>query len=287
MSNDIVIEAWNTVLFEKFTRFRHLFVEGYSRHSDEYLDRHPCPLGTKVLDIGCGWGDTTISIAKTVGPDGRAFGVDCAENYIDICNADAAKAGVDNVEFFVADVESEDLGGPFDAAFARCGTMFFNLPGLAMKNVRNSLKPGGKFTQIVWRKREDNAWLHDAELCAKAIVPIVSHDETDAVHCGPGPFSMAGPDMVSDMLRSTGFERIGFERYDVDMCIGKDVDEAIEFALAIGPTGEIIRLAEEEGERLTPQVREALQEKFSETVRADGSVWAGSSSWFVTAHRPG
>ena len=156
-----------------------------------------------------------------------------------------------------------------------------------MKNVRNSLKPGGKFTQIVWRKREDNAWLHDAELCAKAIVPIVSHDETDAVHCGPGPFSMAGPDMVSDMLRSTGFERIGFERYDVDMCIGKDIDEAIEFALAIGPTGEIIRLAEEEGERLTPQVREALQEKFSETVRADGSVWAGSSSWFVTAHSPG
>lgn len=287
MSNDIVIEAWNTVLFEKFTRFRHLFVEGYSRHSDEYLERNPYPLGTKVLDIGCGWGDTTISIAETVGPGGRAFGVDCAENYIDICNADAAKAGVDNVEFFVADVESEDLGGPFDAAFARCGTMFFNLPGLAMKNVRKSLKPGGKFTQIVWRKREDNAWLYDAELCTKAIVPIVSHDETDAVHCGPGPFSMAGPDMVSDMLRSTGFERIGFERYDVDMCIGKDIDEAIEFALAIGPTGEIIRLAEEEGERLTPQVREALQEKFSETVRADGSVWAGSSSWFVTAHRPG
>ena len=71
------------------------------------------------------------------------------------------------------------------------------------------------------------------------------------------------------------------------MCIGRDIDEAIEFALAIGPTGEIIRLAEEEGERLTPQVREALQEKFSETARADGSVWAGSSSWFVTAHSPG
>lgn len=286
MSNDIVIEAWNTVLFEKFTRFRHLFVYGYSCHSDKYFEEHPYSPGDKVLDIGCGWGDTTITIAESLGHGGRAYGVDCAENYIGICNADAAEAGVDNIEFFVADVESDDLGGPYDAAFARCGTMFFNLPGLATKNVRKSLKPGGHFTQIVWRKREDNAWLHEAELCTKAIVPIVSHDETDAVHCGPGPFSLAGPDMVSDMLQSTGFERVSFERHDVDMCIRRDIDEAIEFALAIGLAGDIIRLAEEEGERLTPQVRGALQKKFSERIREDGSVWAGSSSWFVTAYNP-
>ena len=92
--------------------------------------------------------------------------------------------------------------------------------------------------------------------------------------------------MVSDMLQSIGFEHVGFERYDIDMCIGRDINEAVEFALDIGPTGEIIRLAEEEGERLTPQVREALMEKFSTKVRDDGSVWAGSSSWFVTSYNP-
>jgi ubiquinone/menaquinone biosynthesis C-methylase UbiE len=286
MSNDIIIEAWNTVLFDKFTKYRHLFVEGYSQHSDEYLKRHPYSPGTTVLDIGCGWGDTTIKIAASVGPDGKAYGVDCAENYLKICNGDSADAGVENTEFFMADVESDDLGGPYDAAFARCGTMFFYLPGLAMRNIRKSLKPGGKFTQIVWRKREDNAWLHDAELCTRAIVPIVSHDETDAVHCGPGPFSLAGPDMVSDMLQSTGFERVSFERYDIDMCIGRDIDEALEFALDIGPAGEIIRLAEEEGERLTPQVRESIADTFKKTMRDDGSVWAGSSAWFITAYNP-
>ena len=56
--------------------------------------------------------------------------------------------------------------------------------------------------------------------------------------------------------------------------------------LAIGPAGEIIRLAEEEGERLTPQVRDSIRDKFSKTVRDDGSVWAASSSWFVTAYNP-
>ncbi len=97
---------------------------------------------------------------------------------------------------------------------------------------------------------------------------------------------MAGPDMVSEMLLSTGYERISFERFDTDMCIGRDIEEAIEFALAIGPAGEIIRLAEEEGERLTPEVIKSLRNAFGKTVREDGSVWASSSAWFVTAYNP-
>ena len=187
---------------------------------------------------------------------------------------------------FVADVERENLGGPYDQAFARFGTMFFSLPGLAMKNIRSALKPGGKFTQVVWRKREDNPWLHDAERCVREIVPVVSHDETDAVHCGPGPFSMAGPDMVSDMMQSVGFQHIQFERFDSDICIGRTLDEAIEFALELGPSGEIIRLAGETGQKLKGKVSTALGDVVSGYVRADGSVWAPSSAWFITATNP-
>ena len=171
--------------------------------------------------------------------------------------------------------------------FARFGTMFFNLPGAAFRNIRKSLKPGGTFTMIVWRKREDNPWVHEAELVAREIVPVVAHDETDQVHCGPGPFSMAGADMVSSMLKAAGFERVSFERYDTKIGIGVDADEAIEFAMALGPAGEIIRLAGDEGVRLKPQVVAALKKVLAPHTRADGSVWADSSSWVVTAHVPG
>lgn len=287
MSNDIVIEAWNTVLFEKFSRFKYLFIEGYAAISEEALKRHKYSEGASVLDVGCGFGDCTIQIAKSLSNDGSAIGVDCASNFIEESEKAAREEGVNNARFFVADVEADDLGGPYDEAFARFGTMFFNLPGLAMKNIRQSLKPGGKFTQVVWRKREDNPWLHDAELCVKEIVPVISHDDTDAVHCGPGPFSMAGPDMVSDMLQSVGFERIQFERFDSDICIGRNIEEAIQFALEIGPAGEVIRLAEGEGERLKGRVIEALQEVIGKYVRDDGSIWAPSSAWFITAYNPG
>jgi hypothetical protein len=97
---------------------------------------------------------------------------------------------------------------------------------------------------------------------------------------------MAGPDMVSDMLQSVGFERIQFERFDSDICIGRNIEEAIQFALEIGPAGEIIRLAEADGERLKSTVVEALQDVIGQFAREDGTIWAPSSAWFITAYNP-
>ena len=284
-SNDVVVEAWNTVLFDKFVRFKHLLVAGLAGHSDEVLRRNTYPAGARVLDVGCGFGDSTIRIAQLVGPGGEALGVDCAENFVRAAQREAAEAGVSNARFFTADVQSDDLRGPYDGAFARFGTMFFMMPGVALRNIRTALKPGGVLTQIVWRKREDNPWLHDAELKVREIVPVVSHEDTDQVHCGPGPFSMSGPDLVSSMLVSAGYTGVSFERFDTDICIGRDLEDAIEFAMALGPAGEIMRLAGAEGARLKPAVAAALRQTLARYVRSDG-VWAPSSTWFITARRP-
>lgn len=284
--NDIVVEAWNTVLFDKFERFKHLLLAGLAGHSDELLARGQFREGDRVLDVGCGFGDSTIKIAGLVGPSGEAVGVDCARRFIETGERDAEDAGITNAKFFVADVQDDDLRGPYDQAFARFGTMFFMSPVPALRNIRKALRPGGGFAQIVWRKREDNPWLHDAELRVREIVPVVTHDDTDQVHCGPGPFSMSGPDMVSSMMKAAGYAGIGFERFDTDICIGRDLDEAVEFAIALGPAGEIIRLAGADGERLLPQVSAALREALSRYARKDG-VWAPSSTWFITARNPG
>ena len=283
--NEIVVEAWNTVLFEKFTRFKHLLIQGLSAHSDAVLAQHPYPAGARVLDVGCGFGDSTRLIARRVGSAGEAVGVDCASNFIAAAQRDTIAEGLANASFFVADVQTEDLRGPYDFAFSRFGTMFFMNPGAALRNVRRALEPGAELTMVVWRRREDNPWLHDAELRVKEIVPVVSHEETDQVHCGPGPFSMSGPDLVSSMLKGQGYDRISFSRFDADICIGRDVAEAIEFAMALGPAGEVMRLAGAEGQRLKPKVVEALSETLSRYDRGDG-VWAPSSTWFVSARNP-
>ncbi|MGD9981484.1 MAG: class I SAM-dependent methyltransferase [Hyphomonadaceae bacterium] len=283
-ANDIPIEAWNTVLFDKFVRFRRVLTAGLSEHGNVALARLRYQPGLRVLDVGCGFGDTTQDIARQVGPAGEAVGVDCAENFIDLAIEEARASGVNNAKFFAADVQTADLRGPYDHGFARFGTQFFNLPGAALRNIARAIKPGGEFTMVVWRKREDNPWVHDAERLVREMVPVVAHEDTDQVHCGPGPFSMAGADMVSDMMQAAGFKNVRFQRYDCDICIGADMDEAVEFAMALGPAGEIIRLAGAEGERLRPKVADALRAMFAERRRGD-EVWAGSSSWAVTGER--
>lgn len=280
--NAIPIEAWDTILFEKFCRFRWVVTNGLSAHSDRFLGHRPYPAGAKVLDVGCGFGDTTQRIARQVGPEGVASGVDCAANFVKVATEEARGAGLVNTSFFVADAQTEDLRGPYDFLFARFGTMFFNAPVAALRNMRKTLRSGGELAMIVWRRREDNPWVHEAELRVKEIVPVVSHDDTNEVHCGPGPFSMAGPDMVSDMLRIAGYDRISFERFDTDICIGRSLDDAIEFAMSLGPAGEIIRLAGKAGEERKGEVVAALRETFADHLQADG-VMMPSSSWFVTA----
>lgn len=278
-ANAEAIEAWNTVLFDKFIRFRSVVTSGLGGHGDAVLHRHPPRAGSRVLDVGCGFGDTTQQIAKLVGPEGEAVGVDAAPRFIEGATKEAHEAGVKNARFFVADVESDDLKGPYDQVFARFGTMFFNNPVAALRNMRKALAKDGTLSIVVWRKREDNDWLHIAEKVARKFIPEPEkHDEPT---CGPGPFSMNGADMVSDQLLKAGFDHVTFERHDMPILIGRNVDEAIEFAMALGPAGEIVRLAKEEGEKHRPQVVAALRDAFSGLTTKEGTVVAPSSTWII------
>jgi len=280
--NAEAIQAWDGVLFEKFTRFRHILTTGLAVHGTEALRRHPLAEGTRVLDLGCGFGDTTLEIARAVGPAGSAVGVDAAVNFVEVATRDAREAGVKHARFFAADIQTEDLGGPYDLAYSRFGVMFFSSLVAAMRNVRRSLAPGGSILLVVWRKREDNDWMNTAEEAVKPILPAVPHDNPNEPTCGPGPFSMAGADVVSAQLVAAGYGHITFERFDTDICIGKDLDDALAFATTIGPAGEMIRLAAAKGIDETPRVTAALKAALAPYQRPNG-VFAPSSTWFVSA----
>jgi ubiquinone/menaquinone biosynthesis C-methylase UbiE len=281
-ANAEAIAAWDGVLFEKFSRYRHVLTTGLAIHGTEALRRHPPGTAARVLDVGCGFGDTTLEIAALVGPTGRAVGVDAALNFVDESSRGAQQAGAKHTHFFVADVQSGDLGGPYDLAFSRFGVMFFASPVAALRNIRKSLAPNGSLLMVVWRKREDNDWMHAAELAAKAILPAVPHDDPNQPTCGPGPFSMAGADTVSAQLAAAGYTHITFERFDTDICIGRNLDEALGFATTIGPAGEMIRLAASKGIDETPRVLAAIKEALAPYQRPDG-YFAPSSTWFVSA----
>jgi ubiquinone/menaquinone biosynthesis C-methylase UbiE len=282
--NAEAIHAWDGPLFDRFVRFREIMTNGLAAHGEEALRLYPPQVGQRVLDIGCGFGDTTQRIAGMVGPTGEAVGVDAAANFIEAARGEAAEAGASNARFLVADVQVTAFEETFDLAFSRFGTMFFTSPVAALRNVRDSLRPGGRLVMVVWRRREDNEWLYRAQTIVEGIVnrPEAYEEAT----CGPGPFSMANADTATDILNHAGYTDIALHRCDIPILIGRDVDEAVDLVMALGPAGEILRLLGDRAAHLQGEVRDALREGLS-VFDTDEGLRAPASTWIVTGSARG
>jgi len=282
-ANAEAIEAWDGPLYDRFVQFRELLITGLGMHGEKALRLAPPRTGERVLDVGCGFGDTALRIAGIVGPQGHVLGVDAAPRFIESANRDAQAAGVGNVRFAVADVQMTPFEEQFDMAFSRFGTMFFANPVAAMRNVCRAVKPGGRLAIVVWRSKTENEWLARAQEITERFV--TKPEEYDEPTCGPGPFSMANADTTSGILLSAGFASVALHRCDLPIKIGRDVDEAVELVMSLGPAGEILRLAGERAAHLHGPVKQALRESMAEWDGPEG-VSAPASTWIVTASVP-
>ena len=274
--NAEAIGLWNKVLVPKFTRFRRVLADGLSVHSRRALEMHPVHRGERVLDVGCGFGETTIELARATG---SALGIDCCQPFLEIGRADAARAGVAGAAFQLADGQTAQFEQPFDVCFARFGTMFFINPTAGMANLRRATRPHGRLLMIVYRRIEDNAHFGIAKQVARKHLPP---PPDEAPSCGPGPFSMADSQTTSAILKTAGWSDVAFERVDADAWIGDTVDDALAFQLAIGPAGEIMRDAGSLGDEKRPLIVEELRATL-ERFQTPSGVFMPTSSWCVTA----
>jgi SAM-dependent methyltransferase len=282
-TNREAADAWGGVLYDRWIQFRDVVTTQLAAFSNAAIELAPPGEGSRVIDLGCGLGDTSLRLAEEVGAGGSVHGVDVGERFIETAKIEAEEAGATNVSYAVADIQVGELGEGFDYAFSRFGMMFFASPVAALRNVRNALVPGGRLTMIVWRRKLDNDWLHRGELVTERY--LTEPDETDEPTCGPGPFSMANADTTSDILTHAGFEDIALNRLDVDYRMGSTMDEALALVMAIGPAGELIRLAGDAADEVRPQLEADLREAYAELERPDG-VFAPASVWIVTARAP-
>jgi len=283
-ANEEAVEAWSGVLFDRWARYRDVLAVSIREFSDVAFDLCRPQPGERVLDVGCGLGETTRAVAELVGPTGEVVGIDAGERFVETATAEAAEAGAGNVSYLTGDVQVADMGTGFDLAFSRFGTMFFANPVAALRNVRSSLRPGGRLCMVVWRSKLANEWLYRGELVVEKY--LERPEETDEPTCGPGPFSMANADTTSDIVTAAGFADVALRRCDISYLMGRDLDQAMEVVMAIGPAGELIRLAKDDAEKIRPQLERELREAYADLERDDG-VWAEASTWIVTGVNPG
>ena len=224
-----------------------------------------------------------MQLAKRVGPKGYVLGLDCCEGFLDFGRADVNAAGLKNVEFLDADVQTYPFKHDFDFCFSRFGTQFFENPVAALRNMRTALKPGGTMTMIVWRKIADNPWLGHAKNIVLRYLPPPGDD---ARSCGPGPFSMANQETVTKQLRN---RRLHQDRVRADRRAGvrgrRTSTTRWTFSSRWGRPAKCIARRERQPARATTKSPQDLKTALAPYQTNEGIVMA-SSSWKVTARNP-
>jgi SAM-dependent methyltransferase len=110
--------------------------------TNELLNRVEVRAGWRCLDLGCGGGHVSRELARRVGPDGHVVGIDLDATVLSLAAADAHSAGLNNLEFSVADA-AEIPASSYDLVYARCLLSHVEEPARVLAAIWDGLVPGG------------------------------------------------------------------------------------------------------------------------------------------------
>ena len=242
------------------------------------MDRAAIASGDRVIDVGCGCGETSIELASRVGASGSVIGIDIATPMLERARERVREAGIANVRFENADAETHALPAEaFDVVFSRFGVMFFSDPTRAFANLLQSLRPGGRLAFVCWQALDKNPWMGIPTAAASAVIPFPPKPPGDAP---PGPFGLADPQRIRRTVEGAGFRDLAIEPIDTVLDVGDgDLDGTIDFLVQMGPTGTALRNAGPDAQpRVVAAVKEAVARYHTERgLRMGGAVWIVSA----------
>ncbi len=275
------IEYWNEQSGPKWVALESLLDQQLGPIGLAAMARAALAPGERVLDIGCGCGQSTLQLGERVTASGSVLGVDVATAMIERARARARDSGMAHLRFENADAQSFAFApGAFDIAFSRFGVMFFADPVTAFANVRTALAPGGRLAVLCWQEIRRNPWMLVPLMAAAQHVPLPAPPAPGA----PGPFSLADTTRFHEILERAGWADVVCEPLEGELSLGGriDLERAVDFALRIGPVGATLREAGEAGEAALPAIKASVREALKPYATPEG-VRLEYAAWVVRA----
>ena len=277
MGNAEQIAEWNGALGRRWVEMQREIESIVVPFGEAALKVAALQRGERVIDIGCGCGDTSIELARRVGTAGMVLGVDVSKPMLEVARSRGALERCANLSFSNADASETQLPKNTDLLFSRFGVMFFHQPSLAFSHLRMSLRTGGRCVFVCWRTPRDNAWAMTPLAAARKAMDIT---RAPADPNAPGPFAFAEEDRLRTILSNAGYGSIDVVRFDAQIFLGATPRAAAESALRLGPTARLVR---EVGAEHETAILDAVEAAFMPLASPDGRVSLNGSAWIVSA----
>ena len=194
-----VISAWraSAPFWEKH---REIIRQMFAPVTQALVEEALIGTGQTVLDIATGPGEPALTIAARVGPKGKVFGIDPAQEMVDAARRATDYLGFSNAKFDVAAADSLPFpADTFDAVVSRFGVMFFPSPVDGVREMLRVLKPGRKLALAVWHFADRNPF-HSA----LSRVMDRHFDSPAPAPDAPDAFRFAAPGRLRDVLAKAG-----------------------------------------------------------------------------------
>ncbi|MFC0843035.1 class I SAM-dependent methyltransferase [Streptomyces noboritoensis] len=269
-------QAWNGPEGAHWARNQDRWNAVNEGFNEPLLDAAALTKECRVLDIGCGSGQTT-RLAALRAPHGYALGLDLSGPMLAEARVRAERDGVSNVAFEQGDAQVHPFeSAAYDSALSRYGLMFFADPVAAFGNIGRALRPGGRLAFVCPAAAERNGWVE--ALSALSGLPL-----GDLARPGlPGMFSLADPARIREVLTGAGFTAVTVTEAQAYGTWGSGAADAAEFLLGTGPGSHLMRQVDE---ATRVRARRTLEDRLRAHETADGTVRLLSTSWLVTADR--
>jgi SAM-dependent methyltransferase len=237
--------------------------------SDAGLRAAQVQAGERVLDVGCGCGDTSIALHNL---GAKVLGVDVSGPMLN-----HARGRNGDIDYLQADAATSDFGGNrFDLVFSRFGVMFFADPVAAFHNIRGAMSANGRLLFVCWQPPSANPWMSAA---GKAVAPFLPAPDTPPNPRAPGPFAFAEEDYVRQILTQAGFRNISITSHTTMLRVADTLAEAVAFQTRIGPAARV--MSELAGDQRSAALA-AVEDAFRPLDQGDG-LHMGSAVWLVSA----
>ena len=273
------LHPWQTSA-RYWDKYRVLITEMFAPLTSCLVEETQIGIGQKVLDIGGGSGEPSLTISRIVGPTGSVTYTDPVAGMLESAQAEAARRGLTNIHF--RQCSANDLpfeACTFDIAVGRLSAMFFADPAAAMREALRVVLKDGCVAFAVWGPKEANPFFSTITDVIDRFVEIPPQDP-DA----PDAFRFAVPGKLAGILEQADAKNV------IERRLNFQIEAAISFEQFWQLRTEMSETLREKMARLTPAQLPTVKQAVADAARryfASGTMSFPAHALIVSGRKPG